>query len=82
MIYLALASFLSVFCKGFQSQNIIGGKFKAAFVVSYIMAILDVLVIVEVSKNADMVSAIYVGLGASLGIVASMFAYRKIHKET
>lgn len=81
MWLLAIASFASVFFKGFQHQNVIGGKYKAAFFVSYVMAMLDVFVISQVASAKNLESAIMVGLGASVGIVMSMIIYRRMNNE-
>jgi hypothetical protein len=74
------ASFAAVFLKGFQHQNVIGGKYVAAFFFSYMMSAADVVVIYFVAKTGwD--SMIPVGTGASLGIVSSMLLYRWLHTK-
>lgn len=73
-------SFLAVFLKGFQHQNVIGGKFKSAFMISYIMAVFEVAVITLMVKTGWL-SAIPVGTGAALGIVLSMYIYRKFDNK-
>ena len=75
-----LVSFLAVFMKGFQHQNVIGGKFKSAFAVSYVMAVFEVAVVTLMVENGWL-SVIPVGTGASLGIVSSMVLYRKFNKQ-
>lgn len=81
MIYLLqfLISLIAVFLKGFQHQNVIGGKYKSAFFFSYGMAVLDVAVISFVVKSGWW-SILPVGTGAAIGIVASMYLYRKLNK--
>ncbi len=72
-------SFISVFLKGFQHQNVIGGHYRWAFIVSYLMAIADVAIInFAVSKGWLM--AIPMGTGAALGIVTSMYLHRRFLK--
>lgn len=68
-------SFIFVFLKGFQHQNVIGGKYMAAFGTSYVMAIAEVAVISFVVQ-AGWWSIIPIGTGAAFGIVASMWLYR------
>lgn len=81
MIYFLqfLISFGAVFLKGFQHQNVIGGKYKSAFFFSYGMAVLDVAVVSFIVENGWS-SVMPVGTGAALGIVTSMLIYRKINK--
>ena len=74
-------SLVAVFLKGFQHQNVIGGKFKAAFIFSYLMAGLDVAVISLVVENGWS-SVLPVGSGAAIGIVASMYLYRRMNKRS
>jgi hypothetical protein len=73
-------SLTAVFLKGFQHQNVIGGKYKMAFIFSYMMAVLDVAVISLVVQSGWS-SVIPVGTGGAIGIVASMYLYRRIDKE-
>ena len=80
MIYLLqfLISFCAVFLKGFQHQNVIGGKFKSAFFVSYLMAVFEIAVVTFVVQQG-WASVVPVGTGAALGIVSSMYLYRRIN---
>jgi hypothetical protein len=73
-------SLTAVFLKGFQHQNVIGGKYKMAAVFSYAMATLDVAVIALVVQSGWS-SIIPVGTGGAIGIVASMYLYRRISKR-
>lgn len=75
-----LASFGMVFFKGFQQQNVIGGKYKSAFFVSYLMAVFDV-VVVSTIVVAGYDSVIPIGTGGALGIIAAMLFYRRVHKD-
>jgi hypothetical protein len=45
-----LSTFTYVFIRGFQSQNVVGGKYKAAFYFSFIMVIAEVTMITMVVK--------------------------------
>ena len=75
-----VVSLVAVFFKGFQHQNVIGGNYKAAFGVSYIMAAFDVLIVTLVIEVGYW-SILTVGAGASVGIVLSMYIYRKLNKQ-
>ena len=74
-----IISFTAVFLKGFQHQNVIGGNYKSAFIVSYAMAVLDVAVVSFIVESGWS-SILPVGTGAALGIVLSMYIYRRINK--
>jgi len=71
-----LVSFVYVFMKGFQHQNVIGGNYKPAFILCYCMAALEVAT-VSLIVQQGWSSAIVIGAGASIGIVSSMYLYRK-----
>lgn len=77
MLMQFFVSLTAVFIKGFQHQNVIGGRYKTAFVFSYLMASLDVAVI-SLVVEAGWSSVIPVGTGGAIGIVLSMFIYRKM----
>ena len=72
-------TFVSVFFRGFQHQNVIGGKYKSAFFTSYVLAIGEVVTVILITRNG-FESVIPVGTGAALGITFSMWFYRRIHK--
>jgi hypothetical protein len=71
-----LISFVSVFLKGFQHQNVIGGHFKWAFFISYAMALADVAII-NFAVDRGWAMALPMGTGAALGIVTSMWLHRR-----
>lgn len=74
-----VASFGMVFFKGIQQQNVISGKYKSAFFVSYLMAIFDVAVVSTIVV-AGWDSIIPIGTGGAVGIIAAMYLFRRIHK--
>ena len=80
MLIQFFAAFGMVFCKGFQQQNVIGGKYGHAIYTSYLMAVFEVAV-VSTSVVAGWDSIIPVGTGGALGVISSMYFYRRIHKE-
>lgn len=71
-----LASFIMVFLKGFQHQNVIGGHYKLAFIFSYLMAIADITVVSLVVAKGWSIAAPS-GTGAAFGIVISMWLHRR-----
>lgn len=74
LLFGLLASFVMVFLKGMQTQNIIHKNYKAAIVVSYLMAVADIaLISLIVSGGWDMVLPI--GTGGTLGIICSMYLH-------
>ena len=80
MIYIVqfLIMFVYVFLKGFQHQNVIGGKYVSAFILSYLMAGFEVACITFVVKQG-WYSVLPVGTGAALGIILSMYIYRRLN---
>ena len=75
-----LISFISVFLKGFQHQNVIGGHYRWAFYLSYGMALADVAII-NFAVAKGWLLAIPMGTGAALGIVISMWLHRRYLKK-
>lgn len=72
-------SFAYVFLRGFQTQNVIGGKYLPAFIVCYMMAALEILTVTLIVK-AGWASFLPVGTGSALGIVTSMYFYKRFNK--
>ena len=64
-------SFCSVFLKGFQYKNVIGGHTRSIAVTSFAMAAFDVVAISIVIKG-DWTIAISAGTGAAIGMIASI----------
>ncbi len=73
-----LVSFAYVFMKGFQHQNVIGGNYKSAFWLCWGMSALEVAT-VSLIVSQGWWSALIIGAGASIGIVTSMYTYRRMH---
>jgi hypothetical protein len=74
---LILATFIVVFGRAIQSQNVIGGHYIAAAVTPYGIAIGEVLSVLLV-VDAGWTSIPYVGTGGALGAVAAMWVHRRI----
>jgi hypothetical protein len=80
-----IATFVSVFFRGFQNKNVVGGYKKMAFFTGYIMNVLDIMVIGLV-VNSGVGVVIISGMGAAFGYVVSMqvheyFVGRKIKER-
>ena len=73
-----LIMFVYVFLKGFQHQNVIGGKYVSAFFLSFVMAGFEVACVTFVVKQG-WYSILPVGTGAALGIILSMYIYRRLN---
>jgi len=73
MLYVisVVVSFISVFLKGFQHKNVIGGHVKSVAVVSYFMAAFDVAAVNLIIKGGWSI-ALTSGTGAALGMVAAI----------
>ena len=75
-----LIMFVYVFLKGFQHQNVIGGNYLSAFILSYMMAA-GAVAEVTLTVQEGWSSILPMGTGAALGIVASMYIYRRFHGQ-
>lgn len=73
-------TFSSVFIKGFQHKNVIGGHHKLIFITSYAMAITDVLMIGLVVERGWSI-CFSAGTGAAIGMSLSMFVHDKMTKR-
>ena len=76
MIILMLATFMLVFLKAWQQQNVIHGYYKWAAITSYGLAIAEVLVVVGIVEYG-LPSVLYIGTGGAIGVVTAM----KLHKR-
>lgn len=83
MIWLVqlLASFGMVFFKGIQQQNVIGGKYKSAFLTSYLMALFEVAVVSTIVVSG-WASIVPIGTGGALGIITAMYVFRRFTNDT
>lgn len=80
LIVIFLAGFASVFAMGFQSRNVNTGKFKSAAMTSFLIAVSQVIVFVQVIERDDIVSKLVYGLSGSVGIVCAM-KFHKIYED-
>lgn len=77
MIYLALATFLLVFLRAWQQQNVIHGYYGWAFVTSYGMSLADVLVILG-AVDYGLAAVPWMGTGGAVGVVGAMLLHKRI----
>jgi hypothetical protein len=79
MITLAAATFLLVFLRAWQQQNVTHGYYWWAFITSYGLALADVLVVMGVVKHG-LAAVPFVGTGGAVGVICAMLLHRKIRK--
>lgn len=78
-----LLALVSVFIKGFQHKNVIGGHHRLIFVTSYVMAMTDILMIgIIVDRGWSICFA--TGSGAAIGMSLSVWIHDKMlhHKPS
>lgn len=69
-----LAMFFSTFLRGFQNKNVAGGHLKLAFSCGWLMALLDGLTILAISRQG-MSALLFTTFGAAFGWVVGMCAH-------
>lgn len=72
-----LASFIVVFARAMQQQNVIGGHYVAAMLTPYLIAVGEVLTVLWVVDTGWMAIPL-VGIGGALGSVSAMWLHRRI----
>lgn len=82
MIYVLsfAVTFISVFLKGFQHKNVIGGHLKSVWVTSWVMGAFEVASITLIVAGGWTI-AISVGMGASFGMVSAIILHDRIYKK-
>ena len=70
------STFVSVFALGFQSLNVNGGHYRAAFLTSLLISA-STLWLYRLLPQADVTEIAAYMLGGPFGIVASMWAHRR-----
>lgn len=76
-LWSVLVTFISVFLKGFQHKNVIGGHLKSVVLTSYLMGLFDVASVTLIVKGGAWI-ALSAGTGASLGMVSSIILHDRI----
>ena len=74
------ATFLLVFLRGIQQQNVIHGHYLTAAITPFAIAAAEVAMILWV-VDIGWPAVPYVGLGGSLGITSSMYVHKKVFKR-
>lgn len=78
-ILIFISTFFLVFALGFQSLNVNGGHYKAAFLTSFLIGTSNLVLFKTVPDASWIEMAAYLG-GGPFGIVASMWAHEKYMK--
>lgn len=76
-ISIILATFGTVFLRGIQQLNTVGGHYIMAAITSYAIAFFEVSFLVSVVAVGKE-SILSVGTGGALGVTAAMFLHPKI----
>ena len=79
MMEIMLATFVTVFGRAIQQQNVIGGHYVAAAVTPYLIAAGEIGVIVGVAASG-WYALPAVGTGGAIGAVAAMWTHKKIKR--
>lgn len=75
-INIAISTFVLVFLRGIQQQNVIHGNYIFAAITPFAIAAAEVATILWISAGGWL-SVLPVGIGGSLGIVTSMIIHRR-----
>lgn len=75
MVFQAVMSFCYVFIRGYQSQNMVGGRYQSAFITSYVVGAGEVTNIM-LTTQVGWWSIIPLGIGGSFGVISCMYVYR------
>ena len=79
MIALSFATFLLVFLRAWQQQNVIHDYYWWAAITSYGLAAADVIVVLGVvSYGYEAIP--YIGTGGAIGVTCSMWLHRRIRR--
>lgn len=79
-LFIFVAGFIAVFALGFQSRNVNSGKVKSAAVTSFLIALSQGTIIVQLAHMADWPSKIVYGLSGSCGIVCAMLTHDRLYR--
>lgn len=70
------STFITVFALGFQSLNVNGGHYRAAFLNSFLIGAGN-LAILKIVPDANAIQMLAYLAGGPLGIIASMWAHKR-----
>lgn len=71
-----ISTFITVFALGFQSLNVNGGHYRAAFLNSFLIGAGN-LAILKIVPDANAIQMLAYLAGGPLGIIASMWAHKR-----
>jgi uncharacterized protein YqgC (DUF456 family) len=77
---LVIATAALVFLRAIQQQNVIHGHYIMAAITPYGIAVAEVAMVLFV-VDTGWSSIPYVGTGGAIGVVAGMFAHRRIFRR-
>ena len=74
------ASLLSVGFKGVQHKNIMHNMYAGVAVMSFLIALTDIIIIGLVVKSQSLTIALANGAGATLGMICAMYLHNRFLK--
>ena len=77
-IAIFVAGFVAVFAMGFQSRNVNTGKIKSAAVTSFMIAISQGTVFLQLARADNLASLLVYGLSGSCAIVCAMLCHDRV----
>ena len=77
MIVLFLTTFFFIALRAFQQLNVVGGHYALVVPTSFLMALAEVTIVLEVVSQSSLWVAIPMGAGGSMGAILSMWLHRK-----
>lgn len=78
LLTIFVAGFIRVFAAGFQSRNVNTGRIRSAAVTSFIIALSEGAVIVQIAIAPSWASRVVYGFAGALGIVAAMLVHDRV----
>lgn len=78
LITLFIAGFVRVFAAGFQSRNVNTGRIRSAAITSFVIALSEGAVIVQIVIAPSWASRVVYGVAGGLGIVAAMLVHDRV----
>jgi len=72
-----IASFLKVFLRAFQQQNVTGGHYFLASITPFFIAVAEVAVVIAI-VNIGWSSVLWIGAGGAIGVTSAMLLHRKM----
>lgn len=78
---IAAASFVYVFAKSFQQSNVSCMWYLPVLPTSFVLAAMEVTVVVKICRADSMWTAIPLGFGAGLGCMAAMWSHQRMRNR-